>query len=38
LSEGQNLFAEITAWSRDRLDLRKGLVVYAMIKTVALAE
>ena len=38
ISEGQNLFAEITAWSRDRLDLRKGLVVYAMIKTVALAE
>lgn len=38
LSEGQNLFAEITAWSRDRLDLRKGLVVYAMIKTAALAE
>lgn len=38
LSGGQNLFTEITAWSRDRLDLRKGLVVYAMIKTVALAE
>ncbi|MFZ1547759.1 MAG: molybdenum ABC transporter ATP-binding protein [Candidatus Nitrotoga sp.] len=38
LSGGQNLFSEITAWSRDRLDLRKGLVVYAMIKTAALAE
>ncbi|WP_239190174.1 molybdenum ABC transporter ATP-binding protein, partial [Candidatus Nitrotoga sp. HW29] len=38
LSEGQNLFAEITAWSCDRLDLHKELVVYAMIKTVALAE
>ena len=38
LSGGQNLFSEITAWSRDRLDLRKGLAVYAMIKTVALAE
>lgn len=38
LQGGQNLFAEITAWSRDRLNLREGLVVYAMIKTVALAE
>lgn len=38
LSGGQNLFSEITAWSRDRLDLRKGLVVYAMIKTAALTE
>jgi len=38
LNGGQNLFAEITAWSRDRLDLHKGLVVYAMIKTVALTE
>jgi len=38
LNGGQNLFSEITAWSRDRLDLRKGLVVYAMIKTAALAE
>lgn len=38
LSGGQNLFAEITAWSCDRLDLRKGVAVYAMIKTVALAE
>lgn len=38
LGDGQNLFAEITAWSRDRLALREGLVVYAMIKSVALAE
>lgn len=38
LQGGQNLFAEITAWSRDRLNLHEGLVVYAMIKTVALAE
>lgn len=38
LSGGQNLFSEITAWSRDRLDLHKGLVVFAMIKTAALAE
>ncbi|MDD5180235.1 MAG: molybdenum ABC transporter ATP-binding protein [Gallionellaceae bacterium] len=38
LSDGQNLFAEITAWSRDRLALHEGLAVYAMIKSVALAE
>ena len=38
LGGGQNLFAEITAWSCDRLDLRKGAAVYAMIKSVALAE
>ena len=38
LSDGQNLFAEITAWSRERLTLHEGLVVYAMIKSVALAE
>ena len=38
LSGGQNLFTEITAWSCDRLSLREGLTVYAMIKTVALAD
>jgi molybdate transport system ATP-binding protein len=38
LSGGQNLFTEITAWSCDRLSLCEGLTVYAMIKTVALAD
>jgi molybdopterin-binding protein len=38
LSGGQNLFAEITAWSCGRLQLRNGVNVYAMIKTAALAE
>lgn len=38
LSGGQNLFAEITAWSCSRLQLLNGVNVYAMIKTAALAE
>lgn len=38
LEGGQNLFAEITAWSCERLKLRTGTAVYAMIKSVALAE
>ena len=38
LNDGQHLFAEITQASAQRLNLQPGLVVYALIKSVALAE
>ncbi|UQB41895.1 molybdenum ABC transporter ATP-binding protein [Thiomicrospira microaerophila] len=38
LAGGQQLFAEITQASAQRLKLQPGLVVYALIKSVALAE
>lgn len=38
LSNQQQLFAEITQASAKRLNLQPGLVVYALIKSVALAE
>ncbi|WP_245603360.1 molybdenum ABC transporter ATP-binding protein [Thiomicrospira pelophila] len=38
LKDGQHLFAEITQASAQRLNLQPGLVVYALIKSVALAE
>lgn len=38
LKNGQHLFAEITQASTKRLNLQPGLVVYALIKSVALAE
>lgn len=38
LNDGQHLFAEITQASAQRLSLQPGLVVYALIKSVALAE
>ncbi len=37
LADGQLLFAHITRASRERLELRPGLLVWAMIKSVALA-
>lgn len=36
LADGQHLFAEITQNSASRLNLQPGLVVFALIKTVAL--
>jgi molybdate transport system ATP-binding protein len=38
LNDGQHLFAELTQHSAQRLNLQPGLVVYALIKSVALAE
>lgn len=38
LHNGQHLFAELTQASTHRLKLQPGLVVYALIKSVALAE
>lgn len=38
LKDGQQLFAEITQASAQRLRLKPSLVVYALIKSVALAE
>lgn len=38
LADGQHLFAEITQNSANRLNLQPGLVVFALIKTVALTE
>jgi molybdate transport system ATP-binding protein len=38
LEDGQHLFAELTQHSAQRLNLQPGLVVYALIKSVALAE
>jgi len=38
LQDGQHLFAEITQHSAQRLTLQPGLVVFALIKSVALAE
>lgn len=38
LSDGQRLFAEITKHSYKRLNLQTGLQVYALIKSVALAN
>lgn len=38
LTDGQHLFAELTQASAQRLNLQPGLVVYALIKSVALAE
>lgn len=37
LGDGQILFAEITRASRERLKLRPGLLVWALVKAVALA-
>jgi molybdate transport system ATP-binding protein len=36
LQDGQALLIEITAWSAEQLELRPGLEVYALIKSVAL--
>lgn len=38
INDGQHLFAEITKQSANRLKMQKGMVVYALIKSVALAE
>lgn len=38
LKDGQHLFAEITQASAKRLNLQPGLVVYALIKSVAMSE
>ena len=38
LKDGQHLFAELTQHSAQRLNLQPGLVVFALIKSVALAE
>ncbi len=38
MRDGQHLFAELTQHSAQRLNLRSGLVVYALIKSVALEE
>ncbi len=38
LADGQHLFAEITQNSANRLQLLPGLVVFALIKTVAMTE
>ena len=38
LADGQHLFAEITQSSVKRLNLKAGLLVYALIKTVAMTE
>jgi len=38
LPDGQHLFAEITQKSANRLQLLPGLVVFALIKTVAMTE
>ena len=38
LADGQHLFAEITETSAKRLNLQPGLVVFALIKTVAMTE
>ncbi|AEG31189.1 molybdenum ABC transporter ATP-binding protein [Thiomicrospira cyclica] len=38
LDNQQHLFAEITQQSAQRLNLQPGLVIYALIKSVALAE
>ncbi len=38
LADGQHLFAEITKSSANRLQLLPGLVVFALIKTVAMTE
>lgn len=38
LDDGQQMFAELTQHSAQRLNLQPGLVVYALIKSVALAE
>lgn len=38
LADGQHLFAEITQSSAKRLQLQTGLLVYALIKTVAMTE
>jgi len=37
LGDGQLLFAEITRASRERLELRPGMLVWALVKAVALA-
>ena len=38
LADGQHLFAEITQNSAKRLNLQAGLLVFALIKTVAMTE
>jgi molybdate transport system ATP-binding protein len=38
LADGQHLFSEITQVSANRLQLSPGLVVFALIKTVAMTE
>ena len=38
LADGQHLFAEITLSSANRLNLQPGLLVFALIKTVAMTE
>ncbi|WP_238843397.1 TOBE domain-containing protein [Thiomicrorhabdus xiamenensis] len=38
LEDGQKLFAEITEHSAKRLEITPGLELFALIKSVALAE
>jgi molybdate transport system ATP-binding protein len=38
LADGQHLFAEITQSSAKRLNLQPGLLVFALIKTVAMTD